>query len=106
MYKKIENFKYIDKNYIKKTNNLKSFHKDDNKNDFEEIIKKENKHIAEVLNFLSHLDKNEFVRMTGSGSCCYAAFNNKKHAQNAFDLALEKFKNYWVHLAENNIVGL
>ena len=41
--------------------------------------------------------------MTGSGSCCYAVFDNKEYAEKAFRITVNKFGNYWIHLSENNI---
>ena len=40
--------------------------------------------------------------MTGSGSCCYAAFENKKDAKIAFDITSKQYSDYWIHFAENN----
>jgi len=103
MYKKIKDNIALNKSYIEQTADLKIIHKDDNGNDFEIIAKKENQEIYELLNFLSLLNENIFSRMTGSGSCCYAVFNNKNSAKKALEITSNKFKKYWVYLAENNI---
>ena len=41
--------------------------------------------------------------MSGSGSCCFAVFAQKKHAQEAFAITKKTFKDYWIYLAENNV---
>ena len=103
MYNKIKDYQILDKNYIAQTSNLKKLHENDFGNDFEKIVRDENKEIADLLDFLSNLDKIVFSRMTGSGSCCYAVFDNKEYAEKAFRITVNKFGNYWIHLSENNI---
>ena len=87
---------------MKQTSDLKILHENDNGNDFEIIAKTEYQEISELLDFLTLLDNNIFSRMTGSGSCCYAVFKNKNDAKKAFEITLNKFKDYWIYLAENN----
>ena len=60
MYGKIKDYLNIDKNYIAKKKFLKTIHDKDIGNDFEIIVKKENKKILDLLNFLSKLNKNIF----------------------------------------------
>ena len=103
MYDKINKYLKLDTNYIKHKAYSKNLNKDDNGNDFEKIVREENKQILNLLNFLSMLDSNILTRMTGSGSCCYAAFDNKEKAKRAFDITLRKFSEYWTCFAENNI---
>lgn len=103
MYGKIKDYLNIDKNYISKKKFLKTIHEKDIGNDFEIIVKKENKKILDLLNFLSKLNKNIFSQMSGSGSCCFAVFAQKKHAQEAFAITKKNFKDYWIYLAENNV---
>ena len=43
--------------------------------------------------------------MTGSGACCYVAFESKKNAKNAFDIIAKKYSDYWIYLAENNSIN-
>ena len=58
-------------------------------NDFEKIIRKENKEILNLLDFLSSIENSIFASMTGSGSCCYVVFENKHNAKKAFDIIEE-----------------
>tara|TARA_Y100000590_G_scaffold470332_1_gene663818 strand:+ start:2284 stop:3132 length:849 start_codon:yes stop_codon:yes gene_type:complete len=104
-----EMYQKIDK-YIKFEDKLKNTIKDlnensfiNNHNDFEKIIKTENKKILNILEFLSKIKNNLFVRMTGSGGCCFAAFTKKSYAEEAFGIISENYKNYWTYLAENNV---
>ena len=78
---------------------------DDNGNDFEKITLNENKEYVKIFNFLENLDKNIFVRMTGSGSCCYAVFEKKIYAKEAKYLFDKKFENLWSFVGENNIIN-
>ena len=103
MYKKVKDYIKFNNNYVQQVKNLKTLHRDDNCNDFEKIIKIEYSDIIQILDFLSRLNKNSFSRISGSGSCCYAAFKTRELANKAFDITAKKFNNYWVHLAENNI---
>jgi len=105
MYSKIKKYLKFDEDHIEQISYLKTFHEDDNGNDFEKIIRKENIEILNLLNFLSNLENSIFSRMSGSGSCCYAVFDNKKNAKKAFDIISKKYSNYWIYLAENNAIN-
>lgn len=76
---------------------------EDQGNDFEKIIFKENKEFKEIFEFLENLSNSIFSRITGTGSCCFVAFDQKKYALDAkqkFDFA---YPNLWSTLVENNI---
>ena len=47
-----------------------------------------------------------FYRMTGSGSCCYAVFEEKKHALKAGEIFKSNFSDLWFCVCENNIVNI
>ena len=74
----------------------------DNGNDFEKIIKRINEEITEILNFLKNLEYVIFSRMSGTGSCCYAAFDKKKDAKIAQNIFVKKFPLLWTLITENN----
>ena len=76
---------------------------DDNGNDFESIIKKTNPEFKNLLEFLETLEENIFVRMTGSGSCCYAAFENEEYANKAQLLFNNNYPELWSAVVCNNI---
>ena len=57
---------------------------------------------------VSHLDNlNEtiFSRMTGSGSCCYAAFETKKLANEAQVNFQSAYPELWTFVGENNTIN-
>ena len=105
MYQKIKEYLIFDKDYFKPIYHLKTLQKDDHGNDFEKIIRKENKQILDLLDFLSGLENSIFSRMSGSGSCCYVVFENKENAIKAYEVTLKKYSDYWICLAENNILN-
>jgi len=47
-----------------------------------------------------NIDKNSYVRMTGSGSTIVGYFMSKKAALNAKKLLKKKYKNYWCNLSK------
>ena len=99
-------YKKITKDHIdyKCENDLNEINKFDEGNDFEKIILKENKKIINIFNFLKHLDGVIFSRITGSGSCCYATFDNKESAITAKKFFNIKYPNLWTFIAENNLL--
>ena len=101
MYSKIKNFLH----HKNKTNNINSLHDEEEKNDFEKIAKIESKKITNLLDFLSNIDDCIFARMTGSGSCCYAVFNEKEQARRAKININNKFSNLWSYLGKNNAIN-
>ena len=54
---------------------------------------------------MENLDKSIFARMTGTGSCCYAAFEKEEHALKAMIYFKSKFPYLWSAVCENSNVG-
>mgnify|MGYP006111885371 CR=1 FL=1 len=78
----------------------------DKGNDFEKILLNQNKEYKKIFNYLESLEKVIFVRMTGSGSCCYAAFEKKSQAVQALLSFKSKFPNLWSINCENNTINI
>jgi len=79
---------------------------DDNGNDFEKVAIEENFEIQQILEYISNLDNCIFSRMTGTGSCCYAAFASLEFAQEA-KIRFNKFlPNLWTIIVENNMYNV
>ena len=98
--------KMYNKLNVKKNSNNKNLYLNKKKiegNDFEKIVFKENKKFKEIFNYVQNIDNVIFTRMTGSGSCIYAAFKKKEYAINANKIFKNKFKNLWSIVCENNI---
>ena len=76
---------------------------EDTGNDFEKFILGKNKEIKNIVNLLEDLDGVVFSRMTGSGSCWYAVFENKDQAIKANDVFKSNFPDLWSCVCENNI---
>ena len=74
-------------------------------NDFEKFIIKINEEVTQILNFFKDLEYVIFSRMTGTGSCCYAAFNKKNEAENAQKIFVKKFPLLWTLITENNTIN-
>ena len=74
-------------------------------NDFEKIIIRINEEVTQILNFFKDLEYVIFSRMTGTGSCCYAAFNKKNEAENAQKIFVKKFPLLWTLITENNTIN-
>ena len=77
---------------------------DDTGNDFEKIALKDNLDFQSIFDFLENLDHAIFVRMTGTGSCCYAAFEKKEYANRANEIFKLNYPNLWTFVCENNNV--
>ena len=71
-------------------------------NDFEKILNRNEPDISKVLDFLRGLEKNIISNLTGSGSCCYAAFKEQKFATQARYKFKKIFPKLWCCLVENN----
>ena len=71
-------------------------------NDFEKILNQKEPDINEILNFLRNLEKVILSNLTGSGSCCYAAFEDKRSAIQSMNQFKKKFPTIWCCIAENN----
>lgn len=76
----------------------------DSGNDFEFYIKEKYNEISSLLNFLKDLPDVIFTRLTGSGSCVFAAFSSKKNAVNSSLIFKNKFPNLWFKVVENNLL--
>ena len=74
-------------------------------NDFEKIIIRINEEVTKILNFLKNLECVIFSRMTGTGSCCYAAFDKKKDAENAQKIFVKKYPLLWTLIVQNNTIN-
>ena len=74
-------------------------------NDFEKIIIRINEEVTKILNFLKNLECVIFSRMTGTGSCCYAAFEKKKDAENAQKIFVKKYPLLWTLIVQNNTIN-
>jgi len=98
MYKKL-NIKNLIKNNEYDSDTINEY---DSGNDFEKIIIKENNEIKYILKFLQNLDKTIFSGITGSGSCCFAAFDSYEMANNSLNLFKQSYPNLWSLVAENN----
>ena len=70
------------------------------KNDLEVISFKLYPRLRKVRQFFLNIDKNSYVRMTGSGSTIVGYFMSKKAALNAKKLLKKKYKNYWCNLSK------
>ena len=70
------------------------------KNDLEPISLKMYPRLAKLKEFFLNIDKNSYVRMTGSGSTIVGYFMSKKAALNAKKLLKKKYKNYWCKLSK------
>jgi len=69
-------------------------------NDLEQSAFKKNKTILKLLTFLKKLKGCKIARMTGSGSACFAIFENNSHLAEAI-LSLKKhYKSYWIRKAK------
>lgn len=83
----------LNKNFLFKFLNYKG-------NDLELSAFKNNKAILKVLTFIKKLKGCKLARMTGSGSACFAIFENNLHLTQA-NLALKKrYKSYWIRKAK------
>ena len=99
MYKALNVKNFFEADLYNKDNNI---NEEDNGNDFE-ILMKKNIEYKKIIDFLDSFDQKIFTRMTGSGSCVYAAFKEEAEAFNA-QLTFQKFfKNLWTIVVSNNI---
>ena len=77
---------------------------DDNGNDFETILEKQSKEISNLLKFMKSLPETIFVRLTGSGSCIFAAFESKILADESLSIFNKRFPLIWSKVVENNFI--
>ena len=65
-------------------------------NDLEAYAVQNNKIIGDIISHLETSRGSIIARMTGSGSTCFALFDNKKDMENARDSAIDIFKSSWI----------
>ena len=70
------------------------------KNDLEIISTKKYPRLQKLRDYFLNIDKNSYVRMTGSGSTIVGYFKSKKAALNAKKLLRKNYKNYWCNLSK------
>ena len=70
------------------------------KNDLESISTKKYPRLRKLRDYFLKIDKNSYVRMTGSGSTIVGYFKSKKAALNAKKLLRKNYKNYWCNLSK------
>jgi 4-diphosphocytidyl-2-C-methyl-D-erythritol kinase len=78
---------------IIKKNFFKLIKKDTN--DLQKVVENKFSAIKNILNFTSYLKGCILSRMSGSGSVCYAIFNQKKLARAAMIRVKRKYPNFW-----------
>ena len=78
---------------------------DDQGNDFEDIAIRENEEINQILKYLSDSEKCIIAQMTGSGSCCFAAYEKQEYANKAQMNFNKNFPKLWSFVGENNIIN-
>jgi 4-diphosphocytidyl-2-C-methyl-D-erythritol kinase len=71
-------------------------------NDFEQFMLDKNEEYKNIFEFLENANGSIFSRMTGSGSCCYAAFEENDSALRAMELFKLNFPDLWSIVCENN----
>ncbi len=101
-----EMFNLININNIKYDQELDTDEIDENDygNDFEFSVKQKFNEIKVLFNFFSDFPNVIFNRLTGSGSCIFAAFETKKDAQSSKLILRDKFPNLWSKVVENNFI--
>ena len=70
------------------------------KNDLEIISTQKYPRLQKLRDYFLNIDKNSYVRMTGSGSTIVGYFKSKKAALNAKKLLRKNYKNYWCNLSK------
>ena len=70
-------------------------------NDLQKIVEKKHKKIKIILNLIRFQKNCLFSRMTGSGSVCYGAFQNRALANLAMKVLKKKFPDYWCVLTKS-----
>ena len=76
----------------------------DQGNDFEISVNEKFDEIASLLKFLNNLPNVIFTRLTGSGSCIFAAFESKKNAESSLVIFKDQFPDLWFKIVENNFI--
>ena len=103
MYKKLRfTDTIVDQNLISEKIEI---NENDTGNDFHKIILNESVEFRKIIDYLENVEYSIFVRMTGSGSCCYAVFEKKEYALKALTLFKSKFSDLWSIVCENNTIN-
>ena len=63
------------------------------RNDLQQIVEEENQSVKDALSILNSIDDTLAVSMTGSGSTCFAIFNNIETAKNSYKKNICKLEN-------------
>jgi 4-diphosphocytidyl-2-C-methyl-D-erythritol kinase len=69
-------------------------------NDLEQCVFKNNSVILKLLITLKKLKGCKLARMTGSGSTCFAIFQNSAQLAKAFFVLKKLYKSYWIRKAK------
>jgi len=64
-------------------------------NDLFNAATKSNPSINQLIKFIEKQKICDFIRMSGSGSCCYLVFKSKKNLLKCEKLVKTKFRSYW-----------
>ena len=67
-------------------------------------LEKQSKEISNLLKFMKSLPEIIFTRLTGSGSCIFAAFESKILAEESLAIFNKKFPLIWSKVVENNFI--
>ena len=107
------NFVLSTKEVYKKNNHFKlnsNFSMKDNQYDLDDVLKKSTNMLEEsaielcpdieiIINELSSFDGSTYQRMTGSGSCCFAVFEEKEKAIKAMNVLKNNHSDWWIYLS-------
>jgi len=96
--KKVSDINFI-KNNISNLNYLFNF-LNLKGNDLEQSAFKKNNKILKVLSSIKRLKGCRVARMTGSGSACYAIFENNTLLTSAIFALKKRYKSYWIRKAK------
>ena len=83
----------LNTNYLLKFLNYKG-------NDLEQSAFKENRIILKILTFIRKLRGCKLARMTGTGSACFAIFENNTQLAKAIITLKKRYKSYWIRKAK------
>ena len=83
----------LNTNYLLKFLNYKG-------NDLEQSAFKKNRIILKILTFIRKLRGCKLARMTGTGSACFAIFENNAQLAKAIITLKKRYKSYWIRKAK------
>jgi 4-diphosphocytidyl-2-C-methyl-D-erythritol kinase len=96
--KKNSDINFLKNNFLNLNNLFKFFNFKGN--DLEQSAFKKNNKSLKVLTFIKRLKGCKVARMTGSGSACYAIFENNTHLTSAIFALKKRYKSYWIRKAK------